>query len=588
MFYFVERGCFILIVEVKKEQRLNYLFNVITKEEYWTSNHFRVLNIEAGAGQSIKTLEGIAWLGVHKPNCKIVYVQPFANMDSTQNDGIELQKTVGTINKFAHQEAKKAGIKLKKEVAHYISTKNKDQYTKIINTYNIICITHNKYLEICRNNKKSIVDNCDILIIDEFPNLYQEYKISRKEIRLLHGLTLDNKNYNIQDVTEYLINLIDQYNTKDIKIINLQNYRQTNRIKILNKIKQNYKDKQIKEVCDAIIELLSHTSVFYNNAFYTFNSKIQYKLAQKNNIILDANASFDDRYKLNAKLFKLDHQTKIFDYKDSTITFYPIKTTKNKMDNYVNIIGDTIDYINKNNYSNNGCLIVSDKDRINKIPAEQQEQLKEQNIEFTYFGNFLGKNNWSKLDTVWIIKTPYYPFYQYVLMYIYYSGSAIHSNTSCKIGNKKGEKYVVFYNNKFDSFKNSIVAGEIYQAAKRIARDGRNCNINIVIDNPEIFSIVSRQFANIKQITRSDLQFKEKKKRTKKQEKLEQYKAILTQYKQKGVDKIYKKDFAEQINCSPRNLSRQIKPLAQFLLDNNIIMGKGKYQEYIIFKDNLA
>lgn len=565
----------------KNEERLQHLFNTITNENYYTSDYFRVMNHEAASGKSIKTFEALAWLGLNT-NYKVVYVQPFANEVSEDNDGKELKRTVKEINKYA-----------KKNVANYLSLENSKEHSEIIKDFNIICITHNKYISYCESNKKDLISKADILIIDEFPSLYEEYQIGRKELEKLYSKALYGDKEKIEDIATYLrdyIEIAKKQFGNDMRIINLHKQRNKNRVNDLKKMMNSSKDEEFKRVCKACIELLSHSSIFEKGVFYTYNSKVKYKLAQKNNIILDANAGFDERYKVNKKLFQLDRQAKVFDYSNSIIILHSIKTTKTELNKLINIVDDVIVYT-KDNLKYDKCLIVTDKDRDSKITSAQKSLHSGLNrIDFTYFGNFIGKNEWRKHDLVWTIKTPYYRFYQYILMYMFYSGRELNGNTSCELGNKKDENYIIFKNEEFDSFKNSIVAGEIYQGAKRIARDARDCNIHVLIDNTEIFDLVKKQFEGIKHRIDENLKLRKKETKAKVNKKLKQDKqrAILNKHLESGIEKIEKQKLADELGISPANLSRELKQLIKFLFDNNIEIGEGKNKEYIIFKNNIV
>lgn len=574
-----------LLIE-KNNKRLEHLFKTITDENYYTSDHFRLLNHEAASGKSIEAFEALSWIGLNT-NYVAIYVQPFANEVSEENDGIELQKTVDRINQSAG-----------KDIANFLSMRNSSEHSEIIKKYNIICITHNKYINYCRSNKKDLIDKADILIIDEFPNLYEEFEIGKKELRKLQGLTLDYDKDSvdreqIEDITLYLRDYIESANKQygsEITIVNLHKLRNKSKINVLKKLLKLSKDEEVKNACKGCIELFSHGSIFEKGIFRTYNSNVKYKLAKKNNIVLDANGGFDSRYKVNENLFKLDNQSKVFDYTDSIIRHYPIKTTKTATDKYINIVQDVREYV-RTQTSYSQCLVITDKERDIKI-TDAQKKLYEhlEKISFTYYGNFIGKNDWREYETVWTIKTPYYRFYQYILMYMFYSGKELNGNTSCKVGNKKGEKYIVFQNKDFDDFKNSIVAGEIYQGAKRIARDGRDCNINILIDNKDIFNIVKKQFKGIKQETKEDLKLrvKETKAKLNKKAKLEKRQKVLSKYIESGIDKIEKQAFADEIGVSVSNLSRELKQLSKFFMNENIVIGKGKDREYIIFEKNVA
>ncbi|AOY76899.1 hypothetical protein [Clostridium formicaceticum] len=129
----------------------------------------------------------------------------------------------------------------------------------------------------------------------------------------------------------------------------------------------------------------------------------------------------------------------------------------------------------------------------------------------------------------------------------------------------------MFRNKKFDRLKNSIVAGEIYQALKRIARteDIDKCTMHVAIDNVSIFKLVSKQFKNVNIIEKNSLPFevtlkedKRKnngKKATKGKQREESAKEYLEQNVEKGITKIPKEGLCNVSGIEQSNLSREIK-----------------------------
>lgn len=179
-------------------------------------------------------------------------------------------------------------------------------------------------------------------------------------------------------------------------------------------------------------------------------------------------------------------------------------------------------------------------------------------------------------------------FYQYILMYIFYSQKDLNGNVSCEIGCPKGCKYVKFKNKDFDKFKNSLVLGEIYQACKRIARNGESCIMNILIDNDDIFELLVDEFKNIQVSYKSDLNIKtrepeeDKNKAGRKPTKTNERIEIVTEYikkaKEEGKDKITKSELIKLLDIQKTKLS----PLLKKVTDIKFTIGINKDQAYIL------
>lgn len=359
----------------KKENQLNHLLEVITNSNYWSNDTFRVLNNEAGMGKSLGTYKAIAKLALKQEDIKIIYVQKFANKVSADNDAIFLQETVEKINKLAE-----------KDIAGYISANNQREHGHILSSKNIICITHRKYMNLCKTPKGSFVTKADVLIIDEFLDLYEEYKINEAELVKLNGINLLDEEFKkqIRSLNKYILNLIktnDEKYGKEIHIVNLQKLDIKKHIATLEKIcKLAEKDlnsyRYIHDIACNVLELFSHSSIYFNKNFYTFNSHINYIMALQCNIILDANGGFDNRYKLRPETFRLDSQSKVFDYADSKINRYPISTTKTALNGYINIVDDICNYTtgHRTGFNKNwDTLIVTDLQRENIYSPDVKE-----------------------------------------------------------------------------------------------------------------------------------------------------------------------------------------------------------------------
>lgn len=130
-----------MLLAEKKEKQLEHLTEVIINSDYWSNDSFRVLNNEAGMGKSEGTYKALGKLVLENPKIKVIYVQKFANKISINNDAIFLQETVKKINTYADEN-----------ISGYISENNRRDWKNILENKNIICITHRKYMNICKTS----------------------------------------------------------------------------------------------------------------------------------------------------------------------------------------------------------------------------------------------------------------------------------------------------------------------------------------------------------------------------------------------------------------------------------------------------
>ncbi|MGO4276593.1 hypothetical protein AB4Z22_43345, partial [Paenibacillus sp. TAF58] len=81
----------------------------------------------------------------------------------------------------------------------------------------------------------------------------------------------------------------------------------------------------------------------------------------KNNIILDANAGFDYRYRMS-EIFRVMNQEKTFDYTSSQLIHFDLNTTKQELKKYINLQKKLFEQ----NVIEEGrsILIVTDKDSV--------------------------------------------------------------------------------------------------------------------------------------------------------------------------------------------------------------------------------
>jgi hypothetical protein len=211
----------------------------------------------------------------------------------------------------------------------------------------------------------------------------------------------------------------------------------------------------------------------------------------KNNLILDATASINYIYKAGIQ-FLVQKQEKVINH--SNWTMYIInqntnKTNKSKAENLYNVINQEIDNIVL--FGNlDKTLVVGDK--------EEQKYIHTSNyIDYAWFGNITGKNNWKDFSKVFIIHNPQYPFHTYIAKYMLYAGEKALLKEN--LGIIRDGKVVRFASGKLETLRQTTIASEIYQAIKRINRlNNQNSEIYFMNNDVEIINIVISQFQNIK------------------------------------------------------------------------------------------
>lgn len=546
----------------------------ITDQSRWDSNVFHVFNHEAGTGKSQFTLAEIAELVV-RTDYKVLYVQKFKRGDA-------LIDTIKTINSHAVYS-----------VAEYIDSKdNKDRNSKIKNEIRnrklnakVLAITHNMYMRLCLGKHQEILDGRHVLIIDEFPDFLERVTISLKDLsklwenayrfkekEFIEKLVTDLKNIVTQEIT-------NPHNTRNLPYLDFSSKYFDPYKQFLPTIIKNYQQLKETEVLSRILQILNNGCRYSNNVLHTFNSEIEPKLL-KNNIILDANAGFDYRYELS-NLFVVHPQDKFYDYSNSTFTHYCVKTSKEALSRNINFYQKALEKLSPS--FKEKILFVTDKDNENTLKKEIRNYLelvgktdKEiQNIEETmikveYFGNIIGVNDYREYETVVIMKTPNFDYVDYVLQHDYYKPLK-HLN----------EDIPIFKNLTVEQIRKTMIAGEIYQAMKRINRDNsKNAHYIVFTANNDAVDIVRQQMPGINyyqyelNVDYTARKTEEETKTEKRQKKIMEF---LYNCKQEGKEKVAKREIREVIDYhDAKNFAKLIKSIEVFLISNQMY-AKGQH-----------
>src|SRR5690625_2424356 len=556
--------------EVKMLERENYfkeLREQIMDESKWDKNRFHVFDYEAGTGKSQNTLKYIAQLCNKKPY-RVLYVQRFVRDN-------ELKNTVATINKHA---GKQIAMGFDGGDSKYENRKKKAMQAQVL------CISHKMYSQICKDINTYLKKNRDMLIIDEYPDLLEKVSIKEGDIGLLWEISSDYQYDLVEELAiafrKRKINLINQFDDPNkIYYIDFSSEEYEKFRNGLNSFIGNVTDKKHKELFEKFIQVLSNGCYFYDKSFHTFDNNIEFKLLD-NNIILDANASFDHRYQLS-DIFLIRTQEKYFSYSSSKFNYFRVNTGKRGLTKQVNlpeIIFDTTDIKRTEK-----TLFVTDKANRkiveNKLglyfenlgySKEEIERLLTEKLRIDYFGNLIGVNTYRDFKNVIIMKTPNYDYLTYILYYFYFSS----------MKNRTVEDIEVFEHEQIEKIRKTSVTGEIYQAIKRVNRDNsQESEIFVFSSNEDAVDDVINQLPeiNVKKDTLSAVKKSVKNGKTMFEKRVEKTKDILLEAKEKGFEYIRKKEVREQLGVSDSsNFNKIIKACNSILQKNGIVVDKGQ------------
>ena len=528
----------------------------------WNSDKFFVFNHEASTGKSLFVKQLLGEMTKTRET-KVLYVQKFK-----KNDG--LNDTVGRINHFA-------GCTVAASYCSSMSKKCKNSLKEV----QVLCITHQMYYQICKGNNKELVKDREMLIIDECPEFSKEVVVSKSDIaelwiqfnRIGEGAGKDLAQKLLDILNDTSKNREDNVLFLDFRLAKYDNLKNLFS-KIYNSDELSLKDK----------ESLKKFEIMFSGCFFASKEKFfswesDFKLCRlNNNIILDANGEFDLRYMLSND-FEVKVQPKILDYSESELIHCIVNTTKSglsgKRDKFHDMVMDKIDlkYASK-------ILFVTDiegedslKRAIDRKWSFLKKELLDAQIELNtkvvvdHFGNLIGRNDYRDFDTVVIVKTPNYDYSSYILDYGFFTQSF-----------QDGEHITPYANKNIESLRISMVAGEMYQAIKRINRNNTlKSKIYIFSDMQEAVDLIKKQFMkmNYKTISLdlSERKYSKKNRPTSKKNELEK---ILLRYKKLGYKEVSKKQIREELDVSSQNLTKLLNEIKHFTTREGIFIDSGK------------
>ncbi|MGO4275462.1 hypothetical protein AB4Z22_37450, partial [Paenibacillus sp. TAF58] len=190
-----------------------------------------------------------------------------------------------------------------------------------------------------------------------------------------------------------------------------------------------------------------------------------------------------------------------------------------------------------------------------------------------YFGNLIGVNKYREFDTVVLAKTPNYDYLTYALTYLFYQSK----------NNLPIDSHIKLFDHKeIEEIRRTTVAGEMYQAIKRINRDNsRSAKMYVITDYQEAMNMVINELhniQNIKNLLKVDKKRGGKEKLPKEQNKKDiAFQKLILECIRDRVISIEKQEIRDKIKENDKgNFSRLLKRNQHFLKQHHIELNNNK------------
>ena len=477
--------------------KIDLLQRLITQVETG-ENRFTVIGFEPGLGKSISTNQIIIEYLLQNQGRRFLVVKKFKEdvIEST----IEINSSVGD------------------EVAVGVTSENwsrfKDDLQAIV-TAKVVIITHQRYadLNLNCNIRNWFTSGRHTLIIDESIPApicsFSERKF--REIRevlpiSLQSTLLDNCQALFNEIAsqgqDKRTNFVSQCYPRNLAT--LEDFRST-----VEASKSSIAPSEWYEVLkflDSLFALYNNECLINKKTISCLDSRIKL-WTHKNNLILDANAHIDWRYRCAPNIEVLESEA-IKDYSSALIYHVPVNTSRDSISDIANFKEEMTRLIKNEQTPDSKTLIVShnkyEKSLVKYLKGNGFNELGEgdnyngEKIAVSHFGALVGKNHWRDFNQVFIVANPLYSMQDYILNWEFYSQTTLADQSLQMYPNKsKGGSYS-FIQEEFENVRLSMVASEIYQAIERINRNGtRRVKIFVVTSDLGVMEILKGQFPNI-------------------------------------------------------------------------------------------
>ena len=506
---------------------------------------FKVSSLEASSGKTRQTIASAI-----KSTREMLIVTKFKKevdyIVREVNKGCKFAKAVGIVSE----------LELVQNNKHLVLTAKDIEFFQ----YCVIVITHSQYYKLCKGENpwlEGLVKKFDTLLIDEefnpIKNNVYTFKLKKNE-EMKELFTSFGLGENLKELTNILEN---QFTKKEYKPSNQLHWIKLNEdstyIKnkceilrnLINKDNENisvklidYKNNTNKSCCisditdyiDLIEKIIVNSLEGYSlidvneKVIATYDHDFQF-FKLKNNIMLDASASFSELYKSDK--FEVVPTERKIDHSKCKLTVVTIKTTTSakskinhlfrpKFKNYVvKALGDSesglivtkkdeATYLEEISFSDFDKEVKDEIDLLNADKSMFEEKIiYEERVSFKNYENQRGINDFGDYKHIFLAHTYRQPRFYYVFLYRYFfnvKATDEEMETSC-VKDKETEIKVWGFNN-CERLQQLMVTDMLscqYQSLKRVARNrepeahyhifSTDCNlINLLINELKGFN----------------------------------------------------------------------------------------------------
>jgi hypothetical protein len=403
----------------------------------------------------------------------------------------------------------------------------------MLHRYSVVIITFRLYEILCKDliRQEKYSRDRQTLIIDEELIIFKEYRLTERDLDDLYTILQE---FNVKTDLDEIVNLgrvfrdlmanfkrnKNEYSCNQLQffyhydfeaarmISELQNYveKQTftdiyrNHLMMKNGIKTN-KRNAIQRLENVKRFFNNRNVIFSNNMLHTYDEHFK-PFTLRNNIMLDASASFNKVYEIGNS-FKVAKEIKrIQDHSNwtiHTVDYNSSGSSKRRTDNYYDLV---IDLINNYADSDDRILILgTEEDKKYLLENERFQSLAERmkKLEIANFQEMRGVNKWSSFNKCFVVHNPMLGLQYYPLLYMHLSGERL---TDGEIVTKRiGHGLGFSSNSNLEQLRKTYIASNIYQGIKRVGRGKFSqdiIDIYIVNKDMDIIKMVTDQLLNCK------------------------------------------------------------------------------------------
>lgn len=240
--------------------------------------------------------------------------------------------------------------------------------------------------------------------------------------------------------------------------------------------------------------------IYPKRQIFSYDYTFSY-LMLKNNIWLDASASFNKMYDNN--LFKVIDCPREIDHKDSQLIFHKVNTTTSSKNTDENFRKDISEYL-IDTYEGQEILILTRDIECDQL-ADKEEYLKDYpNFQYSNFEEMRGRNKWGELEVCCYIHTYRFTSAYYIFLYEYFN-DVILPDEDLITSNRKFNFNKIYSKTEWGFDKEELfnlmigdMASSCYQGLKRVQRN-RNpkATFDVFTNSISTIMIVMKQLHGI-------------------------------------------------------------------------------------------